>query len=166
MDNSRARHGRSEGNSGGGGGGRGGLEDAVARIVRDLEAMQPGESVRIGPVSDGLRSSWPDTREKPIHIQHSTRDYYRRSHEWVRDHEDDIVRAILDPDMIRLDARKPEVRSLLYREAADGRTILVVVQQKLGPTPFNRVMTTFDVLPMEVARRDRTESFVWRKGKG
>lgn len=84
----------------------------------------------------------------------------------MRDHEGDVVRAILDPDTIQLDARKPEVRSVLYRKAADDRTVLVVVQQKPGPAPFNRVVTTFDVLPMEVARRDRTESLVWRKGEG
>ena len=78
----------------------------------------------------------------------------------------DNSRAILDPDMIRLDARKPEIRSVLYRETTDDRTVLVGVQQKLGPAPFNRVVTTLDVLPMEVARRDRTESVVWRKGKG
>ena len=78
----------------------------------------------------------------------------------------DNSRAILDPDMIRLDARKPEIRSVLYRETTDDRTVLVVVQQKLGPASFNRVVTTLDVLPMEVARRDRTESLVWRKGKG
>ncbi len=145
---------------------QGGLEDEVARIVRELEALQPGGSARIGSVPDPLRFSWPAARDKPIHIQHSTRDYYRRAHPWVTDHEEDVVRAILDPGMIRLDARKPELRAVLYREAIKGNSVLVVVQQKPGAAPFNRVVTAFDVLPMEVARRNRTELLVWRKGEG
>jgi len=77
-----------------------------------------------------------------------------------------VVRAILDPDVIRLDARKPDLGAVLYREASDARSVLVVVQQKPGTALFNRVVTAFEVSPMEVARRNRTETLVWRKGTG
>jgi len=143
-----------------------GSQRSVFQITSELAAMSPGSSVNVGPVHDALRLHWPEEFQKPIHIQARTRAYYQHGHPWTRDHEDEVVRAIRNPTMIRLDAKQSNRRAVFYREFSDGSAVLVVVQRMPGGAPYNRVVTAFDVLPMEIARRRKTERLVWRKVGG
>ena len=124
--------------------------------------MEPGSSVHIRETPDGFEKLWPNAYHKPIRVLHSARLHYLK-HPWIADNEDAIVRAMLDPDLIRRDAKKPGEKVVFYRATRGDRHILVVVEQKPAGNLSNRVVTAFDALPREVERRKRLETLVWEK---
>ena len=124
--------------------------------------MEPGSGVHIRATPDGFEKLWPNAFHKPIRVLHSARVHYLK-HPWIADNEDEVVRAVLDPDLIRRDAKKPEEKVVFYRATTGERYILVVVEQKPAGNLSNRVVTAFDALPMEVERRRRLGGLVWER---
>lgn len=76
---------------------------------------------------------------------------------------DEVVRTILDPDMIRRDAKKPGSKIILYRFVDDKMAVLIVVERTTNLEPSNRVVTAFDVRPIEIRRRARLEELLWKR---
>jgi hypothetical protein len=132
----------------------------VARIVRDLQRLGVGSSVTICTIPAPLAVAWSEDAGITIRITNNSRRHYL-GHSLIAEHEELVVEALLDPDQIRRDQKKPATKVLFYRERK-GVLIAVVVKKRAGRGTYNPVVTAFNV-PRDLKGRMHAEELLWQR---
>lgn len=138
-------------------------EAEIDRILDALNLQRPATSVLVGFLPEELGKYFGEAAAKPIRVPWSRRAHLD-SHEWIRHNRGHMIRAVLDPDEIRLDRRKPHRKILLYRRALEMTLVAVVVEIKRGGSLSNTIVSAFDVRTHLEDRRN-AEVLIWESEK-
>lgn len=151
-DGSGRRRGSSGGNDGG---------DHVETILRRLRAASRDDVVQVSATPRPLISAWPKAHAI-MAITGERRDHYLELHPEMSELEADLIRALIDPDLIYTDARDKGT-AVVYRALPDAGYLRAVVRMSETEELYNSVITAYRRGIQDYHGHRGDGRLVWRK---